>query len=122
MKIVGISSNGGSQESVFYSNTNRSRGRGGKISLWGQHGSLHGGHHQYEGQLHGGGRGNVRGRRSHGGCCGSHQDQQLNNDSNCYYYRKHGHMENNCYQREHDAQNGKLQQKNYASICNQGDE
>jgi hypothetical protein len=31
-------------------------------------------------------------------------------------------MANNCYQREHDAQNGKLQQGNYASISNQGDE
>ncbi len=30
MRIVGTSSNGGSQESAFYSNTNRGRGRGGK--------------------------------------------------------------------------------------------
>jgi hypothetical protein len=35
MRIVGTSSNGGSQESVFYSNTNRSRGRGGKTSFRG---------------------------------------------------------------------------------------
>jgi len=35
MKIVSISSNGRSQESVFYSNTNRSKGRGGKISFRG---------------------------------------------------------------------------------------
>jgi hypothetical protein len=55
MKIVGTSSNGGSQESAFYSNTNRSRGRGGKISFQGQHGSSHGGHHQHEGQYHGDG-------------------------------------------------------------------
>jgi len=34
MRIVGTS-NGGSQESVFYINTNRSRGRGGKISFRG---------------------------------------------------------------------------------------
>jgi len=27
-----------------------------------------------------------------------------------------------CYQREHDARNGKLQQGNYASTNNQGDE
>jgi len=35
MKIIGISSNGGSQESVFYSITNRGRGRGrgGEISF-----------------------------------------------------------------------------------------
>ncbi len=33
MKIVSTSSNGGSQESVFYSNTNRGGGRGGKISF-----------------------------------------------------------------------------------------
>jgi len=33
MRIVGTSSNGGSQESVFYSNTNKSRGRGGKTSF-----------------------------------------------------------------------------------------
>ncbi len=31
-------------------------------------------------------------------------------------------MTNNCYQREHDAWNGKLQQENYASTSNQGDE
>jgi len=31
MRIVGTSSNGGSQESAFYSNTNRGRGRGGKL-------------------------------------------------------------------------------------------
>jgi len=33
MKIVGISSNGGSQENAFYSNTNTSRNRGGKTSF-----------------------------------------------------------------------------------------
>ncbi len=33
MRIVGTSSNGESQESAFYSNTNRSRGRGGKTSF-----------------------------------------------------------------------------------------
>jgi hypothetical protein len=31
-------------------------------------------------------------------------------------------MAKNCYQREHDAPNGKPQQGNYASINNQGDE
>jgi hypothetical protein len=31
-------------------------------------------------------------------------------------------MAKNCYQREHDAWNGKLQQGNYASTSNQGDE
>jgi hypothetical protein len=45
MRIVGTSSNGGSQESAFYSNTNRGRGRGGKTSFQGRHGSSHGGHH-----------------------------------------------------------------------------
>jgi hypothetical protein len=30
MKIVGTSSNGGSKENVFYSNTNRSKSRSGK--------------------------------------------------------------------------------------------
>jgi len=118
MRIVGTSSNGGSQKSVFYSNTNRSRGRGGKTSFQGRHGSSHGGHHQHEGQAHGGGRGNFGGRRSRG----SHQSQQPNNDSNCYYFGKPGHMAKNCYQKEHDARNGKLQQRNYASINNQGDE
>ncbi len=49
MRIVGTSSNGGSQESVFYSNYNRNRGRGAKTSYQGQHGSPHGGHHQHEG-------------------------------------------------------------------------
>ncbi len=63
MRIVGISSNGGSQESVFYSNTNRGRGRGrgrgGKTSFRNRHESSLGGHHQHEGQAHGGGRGNF---------------------------------------------------------------
>jgi len=45
-----------------------------------------------------------------------------NSDSNCYYYRKLGHTINNYYQKEHDARNEKLQQGNYASTSNQGDE
>jgi len=45
MRSVGTSSNGGSQENAFYSNFNKGRGRGAKISFQGQHGSLHGGHH-----------------------------------------------------------------------------
>jgi hypothetical protein len=45
MRIVGTSSNGGSQESAFYSNTNRGKGRGGKTSFQGRHESSHGGHH-----------------------------------------------------------------------------
>ncbi len=43
MRIVGTLSNGRTQESTFYSNTNR--GRGGKISFRGRHESSHGGHH-----------------------------------------------------------------------------
>ncbi len=35
MRIVGTSSNGGSQESAFYSNINRGKGRGGKTSFRG---------------------------------------------------------------------------------------
>jgi len=35
MRVVGTSSNGGSQESVFYSNFNRGRGRGAKTSFQG---------------------------------------------------------------------------------------
>ncbi len=31
-------------------------------------------------------------------------------------------MTKNCYQREHDAWNGKLQQANFASTSNQGNE
>ncbi len=31
-------------------------------------------------------------------------------------------MAKNCYQKEHDARNGKLQKGNYASTSNQGDE
>ncbi len=117
-KIVGTSSNGGSQENVFYSNSNKGRGKGVKTSFWGRHESLHGGHHQPEGQSHGGGRGNFKGRGSRE----SHRGQQSNSDSNCYYCKKLGHMAKNCYQKEHDAWNGKLQQGNYASISNQGDE
>jgi len=56
MRIIGTSSNGGSQESDFYSNINKGKGRGGKTSFQGRHKSLHGGHHQHEGQAHGGGR------------------------------------------------------------------
>jgi len=55
MRVVGTSSNGGSQESAFYSNYNRGRGRGAKTSFRSQHGSSHGGHHQHEGQSHGSG-------------------------------------------------------------------
>jgi hypothetical protein len=33
MRIIGTSSNQGSQESAFYSNTNRGKGRGGKTSF-----------------------------------------------------------------------------------------
>jgi hypothetical protein len=122
MRVVGTSSNGGSQESVFYSNSNRSRGRGAKTSFRGRHGSSHGGHHQPEGQSHGGGRGNFKRRGSHGDRAGNHRGQQPNSDSNCYYCGKPMHMAKNCYQREHDARNGKLQQGNYASTSNQGDE
>ncbi len=110
MKVVGTSSNGGSQESAFYSNSNRGRGRGVKTSLQDRHGSSHDGHHQHEVQTHGGGRRNFRRRGSRGGRGGSHRGQQPNSNSNCYYCRKHGHMAKNCYQKEHDAQNGKLQQ------------
>jgi len=106
MRVVGISSNGGSQEHVFYSNYNKGRGRGAKTSFRGQHRSLHVGHHQHEGHFHGGGRRNFKRRGSRGGCGGNHRSQQPNSDSNCYYYGKH--MANKCYQREHDAQNGKL--------------
>jgi hypothetical protein len=35
MRVVGISSNGGSQESAFYSNSNKGRGRGAKTSFRG---------------------------------------------------------------------------------------
>jgi len=107
MRVVGTSSNGGSQESAFYSNFNRGRGRGVKTSFRGRHGSSHGGHHQHEAQSHGGGRGKFRGKGSRGGCggsCGgSHRGQQPNIDSNCYYCGKLGHMVKNYYQKEHDA-------------------
>jgi len=124
MIIVGTSSNG-SQESVLYSNINKGRGRGGKTSFQGRHGNSHGGHHQHEGQTHGGERKNFGGkgsRGSRGGHGGSHRGQQPNCDSNCDYCWKPGHMAKNCYQKEHDARNGKLQQGNYASTSNQGDE
>jgi hypothetical protein len=49
MRVVGTSSNGGSQESVFYSNYYRGKGRGAKTSFRGRHESLHGGHRQHEG-------------------------------------------------------------------------
>ncbi len=72
MRIVGISSNGRSQKNVFYSNINRGRSKGGKTLFRTRHGSSHGGHHQHEGQFHGGGQGNFRGRGSHGGCGGNY--------------------------------------------------
>jgi hypothetical protein len=49
MRIVGTSSNGGSQENAFYSNFNKGKSRGGKTSFQGRHGSSHGGHQQYDG-------------------------------------------------------------------------
>jgi hypothetical protein len=70
MRIVGTSSNGGSQEIVFYSNTNR--GKGDKTSFQGRHKSSHDGHHQHENQFHGGERRNFRGRGSRGSHGGSH--------------------------------------------------
>jgi hypothetical protein len=48
MKIAGISTNGGSQENVLYSNTNRGKGRDGKTSFQSGHKSSHGEHHQHE--------------------------------------------------------------------------
>jgi len=111
MRIVGTS-NGRSQKNVFYSNTNRGRSRSGKTLFRGQHGNSHGGHHQHECQSHGGEQGNFRGRGSRGSRGsrgGSHQSQQPNSDSNYYYCGKLGHMAKNCYQREHDARNEKLQ-------------
>ncbi len=110
MKIVGTSSNGRSQESAFYSNTNRGRGRGGKTSFQGRHESSHGGHHQHEGQAHGGGRRNFKGKGSRGGHGGSHRSQQPNSDSNCYYCEKLGNMAKNYYQREHDCRNPTLKE------------
>ncbi len=105
-----------------YSKNKFKRNRGintsAKTSFRGQNGSLHGGHHQHEGQSHGGGRGNFKERGSRRGCGGGHQGQQPNNDSNCYYCKKPGHMAKNYYQKEHDAWNGKLQQGNYASSNN----
>ncbi len=80
MRIVGTSSNGGSQESAFYSNFNRGSSRGAKTSFREQHRSSHGEHHQHEGQSHGGGRENFRGRRSRGGRAGNHGGQQPNSD------------------------------------------
>ncbi len=73
MKIIGISSSGGSKENVFYSNTNR--GGGGRTSSRSWHWNLHGGHHQHKCQPHGGGWGNFRGRGSHGDHGGSHRSQ-----------------------------------------------
>jgi hypothetical protein len=68
MRVVGTSSNGGSQESVFYSNSNKGKGRSAKTSFRGRHGNSYGGHHQPKGQSHGGGRGNFRGRGCHCPC------------------------------------------------------
>jgi hypothetical protein len=67
MKIVDISSNGRSQENIFYSNVNKGRHRHGKTSFEGRHGSLHGGHHQHEGQPHGSEKINFEGTESHVG-------------------------------------------------------
>jgi len=90
MKVVGTSSSGGSQESAFYSNSNRGRGKGAKTSFRCRHESSHGAHHQHEAWSHGGGQGNFRGRGSYGGHGGNHQGQQPNNNSNYYYCGKLG--------------------------------
>jgi hypothetical protein len=55
MRIIGTSSNGGSQESDFYSNINRGRRRSVETSFQSRHDSSHGGHHQHESQPHGSG-------------------------------------------------------------------
>ncbi len=43
MRVICTSSNEGSQESAFYSDSNRGRGRGVKTSFCSRHESLHGG-------------------------------------------------------------------------------
>jgi hypothetical protein len=75
MRIIGTSSNGGWQESVFYSNSNRGKCRGGKNLILRLTWKLAWWTSSNEGQLHGGGQGNFRGRGSHRGHGGSHQGQ-----------------------------------------------
>ncbi len=52
--------------------------------------------------------GNFKGRGNRGSQGGNHRSQEWNIDSNSYYYGKLGHMAKYCYQKEHNAQNGKL--------------
>ena len=60
-----------------------------------------------------GGRGQFRGRGSYRGR-GNGQRQQ-NDGRSCYYCGKPGHVQADCYKKQNDIKNGKLQQSNYAS-------
>ena len=67
-------------------------------------------HQSYENQQTGG-RGQFRGRGSQRGR--GYQRQQT--DQSCCYCGKPGHVQADCYKKQNDMQNGKLQQNNYAS-------
>ena len=68
-----------------------------------------------ENQSYGGGRGNSRGRGSQRGRGGWQRGQNANSNVECYYCGKMGHMAKDCYKKQNDIMNGKLQQGNYAS-------
>ena len=102
-----------SSEQVFYSNRGRGRGRGAGHGG----GRGRGGNDQNQGQQQSygnqqtGGRAHFRGRGSQRGR--GYQRQQT--DRSCYYCGKPGHVQADCYKKQNDIKNGKVQQNNYAS-------
>ena len=111
-----ISAKVGSCEQVLYSNIGRGRGRGhGR----GQGGGLVGFQQQqnYDMNQSAGGRGQSRGRGSARGRGRNSSSQQ-----DCWYCGKPGHMQAQCYKRQNDLRNGKLQQSNYASSSKNEDD
>ena len=110
------SAKAGSGEQVLYSNTRRGRGRGrGR----GQGGGRAGFQQQqnYDINQSAGGRGQSRGRGSARGRGRNSSSQQ-----DCWYCGKPGHMQAQCYKRQNDIRNGKLQQGNYASSSKNEDD
>ena len=105
----GASSSGGtSKETVFYSNAGRGRGRGrgGRSGGRGRNQNMQ---QTQENQSYGGGRGNSRGRGSQRGRGGWQRGQNANSNVECYYCGKMGHMAKDCYKKQNDIMNGKLQ-------------
>ena len=102
-----------SSEQVFYSNRGRGRGRGfgGGRGRGNQNYGQQQQQNQFSENQQTGGRGQFRGRGSQRG----RGFQRQQSDRSCYYCGKPGHMQADCYKKQNDMKNGRLQQNNYAS-------